>query len=260
MPDFPKLPTWMGAGDRLINEFGAAHRGEKTWYDNAGNIITPDPTKYKEVYDALGQRHVFWRGGWEEDDPRISPLAMALPGLFTGNPAGFWTGTAYGFGVLAQEPPQTPIHLDYAGNYIDAQGKPIRPDSFQWMVEKWGDNIPPDELKKWEAKHGLDTIDVDPYEATVLDDYRYRAATYDNQGLVKMGKPPLKAGDEFIMNGQRAIMGNIGQYAVTQNGAGDRWKYKIAKDSEGNWVRTYYRTFGAKKEKAAKLKKKRENS
>lgn len=36
----------------------------------------------------------------------------------------------------------------------------------------------------------------------------------------------------------------VSQYAVTIPGKGDRWKYKIKQNENGDWVRVYYRTFG----------------
>ena len=212
----------------------------------AGGLEVPketSPNKYTTLYDASGKRMVFYHGGWIQDDPadkldnwmksvQISDRGISIQNV---NPYDY---------------------MDDKGNYLDPHGNIIPKGTMDWMRARWGDRIPDTEL----AAHPAEELSADPYEAMMLDDRAERAVTYNNQGLVKIGKP-VDYGDSFYINGQRAIMGSptaegTMQYAVTQPGEGDRWKYKVMKDSDGNFVRTYYRSFGAVKEKAARLKEK----
>lgn len=62
--------------------------------------------------------------------------------------------------------------------------------------------------------------------------------------------PTLEPGERAVVSGGYGVTGGTpteggqAQYAVTMPGRGDRWKYNIQQDREGNWVRIYYRTNG----------------
>lgn len=241
-----------------------------TWYDKTGAPVERDESQHTQVYDAMGKRWVFARGTWQEDDPYAQrafnhPLTTLF--LNTAGQGNFHkvpfqpTGVGRILGIFGQQlpaPNQTFTHMDLDGNYLDDQGKPIEPGTLAWLRAKWGEKIPDAELDNLIGQ----AFDLDdPFDEVELDDMVYRLSRWNNQGLVKVGKPPAQYGDVFYIHGQRAVMGTpdnegIMQYAVTEPGSGDRWKYKITKDADGNWVRTYYKTYGAKKEKQERLKRK----
>jgi hypothetical protein len=202
---------------------------------------SPSPNKYTTLYNAAGKRMVFYRGSWTQDD--------------LSNPIDNWMART---NSSLQSEPYHPnySYMDYQGNYLDYHtGKVIPKGTAEWFQAKWGDTLPDSELEA----HPSEAFDPTPDETITLDYYVQQARAINNPGLVKIGKA-INPGDTFYVNGQRAIMGSPDaqgqmQYATSQ-GEGDRWKYKVSKDAQGNWVRMYYRTFGAKKEKAMRFKKK----
>lgn len=60
----------------------------------------------------------------------------------------------------------------------------------------------------------------------------------------------LEPGERAVVSGGYGVVGGTptstgeAQYAVTMPGQGDRWKFKVQRDSDGNWARIYYRTDG----------------
>jgi hypothetical protein len=62
--------------------------------------------------------------------------------------------------------------------------------------------------------------------------------------------PTLEPGERAVVSGGYGVTGGTptesgqAQYAVTIPGYGDRWKYNIKQDNDGNWVRIYYQTSG----------------
>lgn len=250
-----------------------------TWYDRQGNETALDPYKQNEVFDAFGKRHVFYRGNWVMDDPTAGqsfnhPLVGA--GLvYTGwasfpVPFGTAVGRSFGLGGTPIETNPSYSYMDGRGNYVGSNGQVIEPGTYQWLRERWGDEIPESVLEDYgygnPLEVGLDGTpegyDALPEEGQALQELEWERSQWymNNQGLVKIGRPPTY-GDTFVINGQKAIMGRPDgtghiQYAVTQPGEGDRWKYKTIKDKDGNWMRMYYRTYGAVKEKRDRLKAK----
>lgn len=78
----------------------------------------------------------------------------------------------------------------------------------------------------------------------------------------------LERGERAVVSGGYGVTGGaeftdaagktVAQYAVTMPGQGDRWKYKIQKDNDGNWVRIYYKTFSkAKSRRGQRLRAQR---
>lgn len=265
---YPKLNY--AAIPRIIKGMGNTG-GEDTWewYDKKGNTVQRDPSQRTQVYDPMGVRWVFALGDWQEDDPeRRFAFNHPLTQLFLNTAAQGFTprfpaniGRFLGGGDPA--PNQHYEFMDANGNYIE-DGKVLEPGSLAWLSRKWGKNIPDSEIEKLMVGLTADGLDPTPEETLTLDYYVQQARAINSPGLVKLNRA-INPGDTFYINGQRAIMGSPDtqgrmQYATSQQGEGDRWKYKIIKDGNGNWVRTYYRTFGAKKEKEMRFKKKHKNS
>ena len=203
-----------------------------------------DPSKHNVMYSSSGRRVVFWRGQWVEDDPGNWFADLAARTTVTKGTNGLPT---------LETTPRTGNYrlVDDDGNYILPDGTLARPGTMQYLEAKYGDAIPDFELENSLNAEASDVLsDV---EAAMLDWIERRK--FRQPGLVHIGKP-IEPGETFTINGHRAIMGQSGQYAVTQPGAGDRWKYKTVKDEDGNWMRVYYRTFGAKKEKQMREEKK----
>lgn len=80
------------------------------------------------------------------------------------------------------------------------------------------------------------------------------SALKDDRGRMQVNPfelgPTLEPGERAVVSGGYGVTGGTptesgqAQYAVTMPGQGDRWKYNIKQDSDGNWVRIYYRTNG----------------
>lgn len=234
---------WKNNADFVTRDMTAFFRnatGQSQWYTSPYPNAQPvplgnaaDPNKYNVLYNTSGRRFVFYKGDWQEDDP----------------------GSVYNSGIHLQPPPMRYKFMDANGNYLDESGRPVPQGSLEWLQLKWGD-VPGSAIENLAG----DEFDATPDEILSLEDMEEHRYSYSAPSLVKIGKPPTDYGKPFYINGQKAIMGkpdgNRMQYAVTQSGEGDRWKYKIVQDNEGNWVRTYYRSYGAKKEKELRLKKK----
>jgi hypothetical protein len=84
-----------------------------------------------------------------------------------------------------------------------------------------------------------------PGERAVTAGHKTEAGTTVGSGIGVTGGTPYtdKEGN------------TVAQYAVSYGFGGDRWKYNISQDREGNWVRTYYRTFSKARSRSA-LKRK----
>lgn len=167
-------------------------------------------------------------------------------------------GTSMVAGANAEHPERY-LYMDDKGNYLDRtpEGtRVIKPGTWEWIQMRWGDNIPEDILEAFEAKIGEPSAG----EIEQLDWIARQQIQYATPSLVKLGKQPIQPGELFEMDGQLAVMGTPSkgklQYAVTHRGEGDRWKFKIMQDREGNWVRHYYRTKGAVKEARDRREKK----
>lgn len=200
-----------------------------------------DPNKVNVLYNAWGRRMVMYQGQWVQDDPN--------------NVVGNWMANTYiSQSGIETRPIPTYQHMDDMGNYLE-NGKVIPPNTLEWLQARWGSTLP-------DAMDRLpyEPLDTTPEEAATLDGIAYEAQRQSEPSLVKIGRV-IKPGDTFYINGQRAVMGSPDgrgrmQYAITEPGEGDRWKYKTVQDEDGNWVKMYYRTRGAHKEKEARLKAK----
>lgn len=201
-----------------------------------------DPGKHTILYNDAGKRMVFYHGSWIKDDPQDN---------------NFWEFVGRDFGFKTSG--RVFDYVDEQGNYLDYQtGNVIPPGTWQWLTARWGDNVPESVIETFEAEDSGDaTFDEEEH----LNYLNEQAINYTSPGLVKLGKPPVKPGDTFYINGQRAIMGRPDaegkmQYAVTEAGSGDRWKYKTVQDADGNWTKVYYRSWGAVKERQMRLEAK----
>ena len=287
-------PVGVGRIAKSIYE-GKGYGGvDDNWYSASGDQITPDPYTMNEVYDPRGVRYVFVRGQWQEDDPYAQrafqnpltgvvmyaaapfPLSKSLysSGKFyqTGadkvirrllGPGGRWAArnlpvglTGWATNVAAGKlQPDAELYFRQlpTGEYVkgwDGKGgysELVKPGTWRWIIERWGDNPPQDVVDEYMRSVGIDDgiYDATPQEAAMLNNPDQTPA---NMLLnLRSNMEPENALVKF--SGPR-------QYAITLPGEGDRWKYVIQKDAEGNWVKVYRRTWGAKKEKELKKKAK----
>lgn len=259
----------------LLTDYGPNEN--RTWYDQKGNTVDANPYTQNEIYDAFGKRYVFYRGDWQQDDPTaykafnhpLTGVAMsaltspgAIPGvggLVSGWGSAYWLGgqvnakLANGTGNEWQKVQERYSFMTPTGEYIngyDDNGNPnlIQKNTWEWIVSRWGDNPPQDVVDEFMKVYGNsdpNVYDASPFEAMLLDNPDPTAA--------QLGLDLRQS-----MEPQYTLVRLPGpkQYAITLPGEGDRWKFVIQKDSEGNWVKVYRRTYGAKKEKEMALRAK----
>jgi hypothetical protein len=144
------------------------------------------------------------------------------------------------FNYSPEERAKTMQAKGYTATYVSGVGQ-------VWI--KTGESAPLEQQQQASYTQGQ-RVDGNPYAigATLAPGDRVVTKGYQTEAGTTVGSGIGVAGGTSYTDKE----GNtVAQYAISYGGAGDRWKSQVQKDSEGNWVRIYYKTFSKARSRSA---------